>query len=198
MVDHICSLNNSRTLADHDAIYAILGRPSITFDLINNLIKKYYSIPQGSENNQGLTEVIAYFIRLIINCAILIHILPLAIKWRREKKILKQLESLASRLQLTSPPATCELVNNGTLQRVSTSSGKEMENDNFVGAMNGCSEKYIGGIDNRSYMHSCFGSQNEFDASIFGMNPSQYIGPPINTPLGMNKSFQCQFNLFYF
>ncbi|CAG9803379.1 unnamed protein product [Chironomus riparius] len=132
----------------------------------------------GSEYNQGLTEVITYFIRLIINCAILIHILPLAIKWRREKKVLKQLESLASRLQLTSTPATCDLVNNGTLQRVSTS-GKEIESD----AANGCIEKYIGGIDNRSYMQSCYGSQNEFDASIFGMNPSQYIGPPINTPL---------------
>jgi len=107
----------------------------------------------------------------------------LAIKWRREKKVLKQLESLASRLQLTSTPATCDLVNNGTLQRVSTS-GKEIESDNLVAA-NGCIEKYIGGIDNRSYMQSCYGSQNEFDASIFGMNPSQYIGPPINTPLGM-------------
>lgn len=135
----------------------------------------------GSEYNQGLTEVITYFIRLIINCAILIHILPLAIKWRREKKILKQLESLAGRLQLTSTPASCDLMNNGTLQRVSTS-GKEIESDNSVN-VNGYNEKYIGGIDNRSYLQSCLGSQNEFDASIFGMNPSQYIGPPMNTPL---------------
>lgn len=66
-----------------------------------------------------------------------------------------------------------------------STSGKEMDGDNHVGQANGCIEKYIGGIDNRSYMHSCFGSTNEFDASIFGMNPSQYIGPPISTPLGM-------------
>lgn len=43
------------------------------------------------------------------------------------------------------------------------------------------SEK-VGGIDNpgfiQNYPYHHYGSQNEFDASIFGLNPSQYCGPP--------------------
>lgn len=114
--------------------------------------------------------------------------MPLAIKWRKEKKILKQLESLASRLQLTSTPATTNLGNNGTLHRaVNGMNGncKDVESDSSTQDSNGIVEKCgLGGLDNHGYIQSYFGSQNEFDASIFGMNPSQYIGPPITNTMG--------------
>lgn len=116
--------------------------------------------------------MICYFVRLIINCAILINVVPLAIKWRKEKKILKQLESLASRLQLTATsPPTNIIGTNGTIQRIPNGT-KDVESDSSIQG----GEKCIGGLDNHGYF---YGSQNEFDASIFGMNPSQYIGPPI-------------------
>lgn len=130
------------------------------------------------ESNHGLTEVISYFIRLVINCVIMIHVVPLALKWRKEKKILKQLESLASRLQLTAvTPAT----NYGNYGNTIPRSSKDIESD-ASRQENGCTEKHVGGLDNpgyhQSYPYLHYGSQNEFDASIFGMNPSQYIGPP--------------------
>lgn len=141
------------------------------------------------ESNHGLTEVISYFIRLIINCVILIHVVPLALKWRKEKKILKQLESLASRLQLTAvTPSTnySNYNNNNTIAR----SGKDIESDASRDQSDGAGEK-VGGLDNPAYLQSYpylhYGSQNEFDASIFGMNPSQYIGPPPPTNIGKQR-----------
>jgi hypothetical protein len=110
---------------------------------------------------------------------ILINIVPLALKWRKEKKILKQLESLAGRLQLTTTPNNFGNFN-GTIQRAASIKdieNAENENTSFQGA--NCAEKSIGGVDNNGYLQSYYGSQNEFDASIFGMNPSQYIGPPV-------------------
>lgn len=113
--------------------------------------------------------------------------MPLALKWRKEKKILKQLESLASRLQLTAvtPAPNYGNYNGNTLAK----STKGIENGAVCGDESkshdcGNGEKIVGGIDNHGYFQSYpyiqhYGSQNEFDASIFGLNPSQYIGPPI-------------------
>lgn len=128
------------------------------------------------ESNHGLAEVISYFIRLVINCVILIHVVPLALKWRKEKKILKQLESLASRLQLTAVGPQNNYANySNTIPKSSKDTECEVSKHE-----NG--EKVPGGLDNQAYLQSYpylhYGSQNEFDASIFGMNPSQYIGPP--------------------
>lgn len=129
------------------------------------------------ESNHGLAEVISYFIRLIINCVILIHVVPLALKWRKEKTILKQLESLASRLQLTAVAPT---TNYGNYSHSLPRSTKDLESE--ASRQENGSEKVGGGLDNSGYHQSFpylhYGSQNEFDASIFGMNPSQYIGPP--------------------
>lgn len=132
------------------------------------------------DSNHGVAEVISYFIRLVINCVLLIHVIPLALKWRKEKKILKQLESLASRLQLTAVTPAPHYTN--TIPR----SSKDIEcdgsrHDNGI-------EKAVGGLDNPGYLQSYpylhYGSQNEFDASIFGMNPSQYNGPPPSNLVG--------------
>jgi hypothetical protein len=134
--------------------------------------------------------VICYFIRLILNCLILIHIVPLALKWRKEKKILKQLESLASRLQLTSSPQTqANFIGNynGTIQRATTKDVVESDTSIQGTNNNNVNEKSSvgGGVDNHGYMQSYYGSQSEFDASIFGLNPSHYIGPSLPpNPMG--------------
>lgn len=131
--------------------------------------------------------MIFYFTRLVFNCIILVHVVPLALKWRKEKKILKQLESLASRLQLTAVTPASNFNYNGNATTLAKS-GKSMENGVICSDDShdcGKSEKMLGGIDNHGYLQSYpyiqqhYGSQNEFDASIFGLNPSQYIGPPL-------------------
>lgn len=158
--------------------------------LLWSLIVSILTIPElwlimvqfwGMESNHGLSEVISYFIRLVINCVILIHVVPLALKWRKEKKILKQLESLASRLQLTATTPTQTNYGNYSSNTIPRST-KDIESE-AMRQENG--EKVVGGLDNHGYLQSYpqisylhYGSQNEFDASIFGMNPSQYIGPP--------------------
>jgi hypothetical protein len=112
-------------------------------------------------------------------------VVPLALKWRKEKKILKQLESLASRLQLTAVTPSSNYANYSSTLAKPT---KVMENGGVDESKShhhhDCNEKVVGGIDNHGYHQSYpyiqhYGSQNEFDASIFGLNPSQYIGPPI-------------------
>ena len=114
---------------------------------------------------------------------------PLALKWRKEKKILKQLESLASRLQLTSSPQQAQgnfIGNyNGTIQRTTTKD--VVDSDSSIQGSN-MNEKSVGGLDNNGYLQSYYGSHSEFDASIFGLNPSHYIGPslPVN-PMGKFK-----------
>lgn len=154
---------------------------------------------QGSESNHSIPEVVCYFIRLILNCVILLHVVPLALKWRKEKKILKQLESLASRLQLTSSPQTqANFIGNynGTIQRGATTKDA-VESDTSIQGNNG-NEKCasVGGVDNNGYLQSYYGSQSEFDASIFGMNPSQYIGPSLPpNPMGENLNFYLKIKL---
>jgi hypothetical protein len=140
------------------------------------------------ESNHGLTEVISYFIRLVINCVILIHVVPLALKWRKEKKILKQLESLASRLQLTAATPQSNYGNYGNTIPRST---KDIESE--ASRQENGGEKVAGGMDNAGYHHQSYpylhyGSQNEFDASIFGLNPSMYNGPPPSNTNGKKNS----------
>jgi len=136
------------------------------------------------DSNHGISEVISYFIRLLINCVLLIHVVPLALKWRKEKKILKQLESLAARLQLTA--TTPSSANYGNFTNTIPRSSKDIESEMSI--QNDVTDKAqqagVVGMDNPGYLQSYpylqhYGSQNEFDASIFGLNPSQYIGPPI-------------------
>lgn len=134
------------------------------------------------------------------------HVVPLALKWRKEKKILKQLESLASRLQLTvSPPMSQTQANyignyNGTIQRAITKDVVESDT-----SIQGNNEKSagVGGLDNHGYLQSFYGSQSEFDASIFGLNPSHYIGPSLPPQNPMGKIHSCAYTLkfttfFYF
>uniref|UniRef100_A0A1S4J1V9 Uncharacterized protein n=1 Tax=Culex quinquefasciatus TaxID=7176 RepID=A0A1S4J1V9_CULQU len=153
-----------------------------------------------------------YFI-LFISSAILIHGLSTGISWgllswsiiigvlsvpelalviwRQEKKVLSQLESLASRLQLTTPTPTtpfngttvgAPLTTNG-LNSLRASKRSQMSRRPSTGFDN---PGYVPGVETNSVdivqqytaYNNLYGSQSEFNASIFGLNPSQYIGPP--------------------
>lgn len=129
-------------------------------------------------------EIIGYLIRLVITCITLIAVIPTALRWRREKEVLNQLESLASRLQISNPTPT---FNRGIDSL--RNSAKQMQ----------LRARRANGFDNHGYLpneqsntvqmyaFNPYGSQNEFNASIFGLNPSQYIGPPIISEHGNNK-----------
>lgn len=92
----------------------------------------------------------------------------------------------------STPQQGNNTITNGTIQRRNSSGTKDVESEG---------EKCANGVDNHGYLTSYYGSQNEFDASIFGLNPSQYIGPPIPAnSLGMRKNFQLfktNFNKIY-
>lgn len=126
---------------------------------------------------------------MIINCLALLCVIPTAIRWRREREILKQLQGLASRLQLSTPqqqPNTPKINN----QHVPP----ELVRQNSKGSQR--RRRRSTGVDNPAfivhesqvpfpYSYGVYGSQNEFNASIFGLDPSYYIGsyPPANGSL---------------
>uniref|UniRef100_A0A182MZF4 Uncharacterized protein n=1 Tax=Anopheles dirus TaxID=7168 RepID=A0A182MZF4_9DIPT len=143
----------------------------------------------GLQSAHGLTELIGYLIRLIVNCLALLCVIPTALRWRQEKKVLSQLESLASRLQLTTPtPTTPFNATNGVNSlRASKRSAQGT-------APTGPSRRPSTGFDNPGYVphentsldivqqytayNNLYGSQSEFNASIFGLSPAMPTGPP--------------------
>uniref|UniRef100_A0A182JIU6 Uncharacterized protein n=1 Tax=Anopheles atroparvus TaxID=41427 RepID=A0A182JIU6_ANOAO len=142
----------------------------------------------GLQSAHGLTELIGYLIRLIVNCLALLCVIPTALRWRQEKKVLSQLESLASRLQLTTPTPTTPFNTTNGMNSLRASKRSTQ------GAPGVASRRPSTGFDNPGYVphenasmdivqqytayNNLYGSQSEFNASIFGLNPSQYIGPP--------------------
>lgn len=144
-------------------------------------------VPVVQYSTHGLTELIGYIIRLIVNCLALLCVIPTGLRWRREQSVHKQLQTLASRLQLaTPPPSTPDKLHSSTdsLSRQSSRAASKRRSRN---------RRQSTGVDNPAYIvhesqvpfpysYGVYGSQNEFNASIFGLDPSQYIGsqPPTN------------------
>lgn len=129
----------------------------------------------------------------------LLCVIPTALRWRRERQIMSQLENLASRLHMTSPDITGSLSPaaasaaltriNDSMRRRSTARKRRLSQNN--------------GYDNHGFIpiisqtgndpkhhqpqitlpifpymyHGMYPSQNEFNASIFGLDPSHIIGP---------------------
>lgn len=147
-----------------------------------------YMITQhwGFESIHGLTELISYLLRLVFNCLALICVIPTALKWRHDKKIRRQLESLANRLQLTTPLPDAQFCTpqgvvdhnhkNGSVR--STSSRRSRNGSILNGFSNPGFEQTEGGYTTEQCAQIA-SSENEFNASIFGLNPSMYIGPPM-------------------
>lgn len=132
---------------------------------------------QGLQSNHGLTELIGYIIRLIINCLALLCVIPTGLQWRRERQVLNQLEGLASRLQLgTPPPSSPDTTHSEQFNRKKSGSRLSKRSRRGSGVDNGAyivheSELPFG------YSYGVHGSQNEFNASIFGLDPSSHIDP---------------------
>lgn len=128
----------------------------------------------------------------------LLCVIPTALRWRRERQIMSQLENLASRLHMTSPDIT------GSLSPAAASAALTRINDSMQRRSSARKRRlsHSNGYDNHGfvpiisqsandakhhqpqitlpifpYMYGMYPSQNEFNASIFGLDPSQIIGP---------------------
>lgn len=128
----------------------------------------------------------------------LLCVIPTALRWRRERQIMSQLENLASRLHMTSPDITGSLSPaaasaaltriNDSMQRRSTARKRRLsqtngyDNHGFVpiisqSANDAKHHQPQITLPIFPYMYGMYPSQNEFNASIFGLDPSQLIGP---------------------
>lgn len=158
---------------------------------------------QGLQSIHGLTEIITYLVRLVINCMALLCVIPTALRWRRERQILSQLENLANRLQMTAPAnvvaslppaaasAALSRINESMRKKTSTrkrrlsQAATGYDNPGFVPInstqQNSNHQPQIT-LPIFPYLYGMYPSQNEFNASIFGLDPSQIIGPVPQMP----------------
>lgn len=138
----------------------------------------------------------------------LLCVIPTALRWRRERQIMSQLENLASRLHMTSPeipgslpPAAASAALsriNDSMRRRSSARKRRLsqtagyDNHGFVPIIG---QPLANGPNSDTkhhhqhhhqpqitlpifpYMYGMYPSQNEFNASIFGLDPSQIIHP---------------------
>ncbi|XP_055596305.1 uncharacterized protein LOC129746593 [Uranotaenia lowii] len=195
---HGLSTGVSWGLLSWSIIIGVLSVPELA--LVMYMTIQYW----GLQSAHGLTELIGYLVRLIVNCLALLCVIPTALRWRQEKKVLSQLESLASRLQLTTPtPTTPFNAPNGTAPNGLNSLRASKRSQ--------ASRRPSTGIDNPGYVphennsvdivqqytayNNMYGSQSEFNASIFGLNPSQYIGPPPPAMAAEHKKTQSLLDL---
>lgn len=128
----------------------------------------------------------------------LLCVIPTALRWRRERQIMSQLENLASRLHMTSPdipgslpPAAASAALsriNDSMRRRSSARKRRLSQSNgydnhgfvpIIGQSNSDAKHHQPQITLPifPYMYGMYPSQNEFNASIFGLDPSQIIGP---------------------
>lgn len=130
----------------------------------------------GLQSVHGLTELISYLIRLVINCFALICVIPTGLKWRRETQVLSQLQNLATRLQLQTPPPSVPIAK-GDSRRASKRSHASLNFTSFDNAGYVVNEiKPPHGSQQFFNTNSAFGSQNEFNASVFAPTQQQ-TGP---------------------
>lgn len=144
----------------------------------------------GLQSIHGLTELISYLLRLIINCLALLCVIPTALHWRSEKRVQKQLESLANRLQLTTPlpdaqisaPMPGHVINEKTQSGSLRSTSSRRSRSGFSNLGFEAQGEMLPPVAAQDATLTS-SSENEFNASIFGLNPSMYIGPPGGQPM---------------
>lgn len=148
----------------------------------------------GLQSIHGLTELVGYLLRLVINCLALLCVIPTALNWRSEKRVRKQLESLANRLQLTTPLPDAQISapmpghhhviseknQSGSIRSTSSRRSRTGSILNHTGFSNLGFEAQGEMLPPVTTQDATLtsSSENEFNASIFGLNPSMYIGPP--------------------
>ncbi|KAG4074062.1 hypothetical protein HA402_014267 [Bradysia odoriphaga] len=131
----------------------------------------------GLQSNHGLTELIGYIVRLVINCLALLCVIPTGLQWRRERQVLNQLEGLASRLQLSTPaPSSPDTTVSNQFNRKKSGSRLSKRSRRGSGVDNGAYIVHENELP-FGYSYGVHGSQNEFNASIFGLDPSSHIDP---------------------
>lgn len=153
-------------------IIGILSIPELFFVMV--MTTQHW----GLQSVHGLTELISYLIRLVINCFALICVIPTGLKWRREQQVLSQLQNLATRLQLQTPPPSVPIAK-GDSRRASK---RSLNIPNITSFDNG---GYVvnevkpihGSVQQFFHTNSTFGSQNEFNASHFA--PTQQYSAPV-------------------
>lgn len=135
------------------------------------MVRVFYE-SQGLQSTQGLTELVSYIVRLIINCLALLCVIPTALRWRREQEVLKQLQGLATRLKQQTPPPSAH-THSSTISHTDVTASRRRRNsgqDNPAFIVHESQLPF-------PYLYGVYGSQNEFNASIFGLDPSQIVGP---------------------
>ncbi|XP_036331140.1 uncharacterized protein LOC118742849 [Rhagoletis pomonella] len=126
----------------------------------------------GLQSVHGLTELISYLVRLVINCFALICVIPTGIRWRRESQVLTQLQGLATRLQLQTPPPSVPIVKADSRRSSKRrQSGGAFENAGYevsepTTKINMCGPQ-AQGLNAVYNNNQLFGSQNEFNAATF-------------------------------
>ncbi|KAM8711341.1 hypothetical protein ACLKA7_000477 [Drosophila subpalustris] len=118
----------------------------------------------GLQSVHGLTELTSYLIRLIINCLALICVIPTGIKWRRETQVLNQLQGLATRLSLQTPAPSVPMTKADSRRSSQRMNGFENAGYQLCDETTTTTSKLGTGLNNH---HNQFGSQNEFNASMF-------------------------------
>ncbi|XP_037817777.1 uncharacterized protein LOC119607750 isoform X1 [Lucilia sericata] len=143
-------------------VIGILSIPELIFVMI--MTTQHW----GLQSVHGLTELIAYLVRLVINCFALICVIPTGLRWRRESQVLTQLQDLATRLQLQTPPPSVPIT-----KADSRRSSKRLQNQQTAFENAGfqiteaASKASINGSQPQGL--NAFGSQNEFNASMFAL-----------------------------
>lgn len=109
----------------------------------------------------------------------LLCVIPTALRWRKEQKVLMQLQGLATRLQLTTPQPNSPLSKTGLDSLRSSRMGHHSRRGSGVDNPGFYVQEINSQLPSLNYPpgYGNLGSQNEFNASVFGLNASQYIGP---------------------
>uniref|UniRef100_A0A1A9WWF2 Uncharacterized protein n=1 Tax=Glossina brevipalpis TaxID=37001 RepID=A0A1A9WWF2_9MUSC len=161
-------------------VIGVLSIPELIFVMI--MTTQHW----GLQSIHGLTELVAYLLRLLINCFSLICVIPTGLKWRREAQVLMQLQDLAARLQLQTPPPSIPIV-----QDDSRRASKRLENQQQQYAFENVGFQ-VNEPANTNEVHcpqsqnlSLYGSQNEFNASMFTV-PFIPLPPPSHDSNGVN------------
>ncbi|KAI9582478.1 uncharacterized protein LOC119636921 [Glossina fuscipes] len=160
-------------------VIGVLSIPELIFVMI--MTTQHW----GLQSIHGLTELVAYLLRLLINCFSLICVIPTGLKWRREAQVLMQLQDLAARLQLQTPPPSIPIVQDDsrrTSKRLESQQQYAFEN---VGFQVNETANNNDVLRPQSQNLSLYGSQNEFNASMFTM-PFIPLPPPSNDSNGIN------------
>lgn len=170
-----------------------------------------------------MTEIISYLVRLVINCMALMCVIPTGLRWRRERQIMSQLENLANRMHISAahsagiPPALSPVAASAALSRINDSMRRQSasrkrrlsqssgyDNPAFVpitSQPNGNRPKQHHHQPQITlpifpYMYGMYPSQNEFNASIFGLDPSHLIGPMPHIHSKLTKNIGRRFHEF--